>query len=95
MATISEKANLSHRYTNQNIRRTSGNAMKKGGATAQVIAHQLKQKNIQSMMHYLDLPTLEEKQENQELLFKYTHKKLSLLKPLHQLPHHPFQMTSH
>lgn len=75
MATISERAHLSRRYTNHNIRRTGGNAMKKGGATAQTIAHQLQQKNIQSMMHYLDLPTLEEKQENQQLLFKYTHDK--------------------
>lgn len=75
MATISEAAGLSRRYTNHNIRRTSGNAMKRGGASAQTIAHQLKQKNIQSMMHYLDLPTLEEKQENQQMLFKYTHDK--------------------
>lgn len=76
MATISERAKLSRRYTNHNIRRTSGNVMKKHGAPAQKIAHQLQQKNIQSMTHYLDLPTLEEKQENQQMLFKYTHGKV-------------------
>lgn len=74
MATISESAGLSKRYTNHNIRRTSGNAMQKGGAAAPRIAHHLRQKNIQSMMHYLDMPTIEEKQENAQLLFNYTHK---------------------
>lgn len=74
MSTISEAAGLSKCYTNHNIRRRSGNAMQKGGAPAPRIAHHLRQKNIQSMMHYLDMPTMEEKQENAQLLFNYTHK---------------------
>lgn len=73
MAVISEKAELSKRYTNHNIRRTSGNAMRKAGASAPAIAHHLKQKNLQSMMHYLDQPTIEDKQNNAQMLFEYMH----------------------
>lgn len=73
MKTIAQNAGLSRKYTNHNIRRTSGNAIKKSGAPAPRIAHHLKQKNIQSMMQYLDMPTIEEKQENAEFLHEYTH----------------------
>lgn len=74
MAEISKLAQLSTRYTNHQIRKTTGTAMGKSGQSAPKIAHHLKQKNIQSVMHYIEGPTLEDKQENAQLLHNYTHK---------------------
>lgn len=73
MAEISKQANLSTRYTNHQIRKTTGTAMGKSGKNAPAIAYHLKQKNMQSVMQYIEGPTLEEKQENAELLHQYTH----------------------
>lgn len=78
MAEISNLAQLSTRYTNHQIRKTTGTAMGKSGQSAPKIAHHLKQKNIQSVMHYIEGPTLEDKQENAQLLHNYTHKNAPL-----------------
>lgn len=72
MAVISVNANLSRRYTNHEIRKTTGTAMKRGGVNDTSIAHHLKHRDLQSLQHYLEKPTIEEKKQNAIALFNYT-----------------------
>lgn len=80
MDVISKRANLSRVYTNHQIRKTTATGMKKEGANTKRIADQLKQKNLQALQNYLDTPTLEEKQENADMLFNYSHNRTPLNK---------------
>lgn len=72
MPVISQRANLSRRYTNHEIRKTTATGMKSGGIPEQRIAHMLKHKDMQSLSHYLAKPTIEEKRENATALYNYT-----------------------
>lgn len=72
MPLILQKANLSCRYTNHEIRKTTATGMKVGGIPEQRIAHMLKHKDMQSLSHYLAKPTIEEKRENAAALYNYT-----------------------
>lgn len=72
MSVISERAKLSRRYTNHNLRKTTATGMKKGGIPETRIAHHLKHKDLQSLSHYLEKPTIEDKRENAAALFNYT-----------------------
>lgn len=46
--------------------------MKRGGIRDTSIAHHLKHRDLQSLQHYLEQPTIEEKKENAVALFNYT-----------------------
>lgn len=72
MSIISEKANLSRRYTNHELRKTTATGMMKGGISDCRIAHHLKQKDLQSLSIYLEKPTVKDKRENAAALYNYT-----------------------
>ena len=72
MATISKRANLKTRYTNHCLRGTAATAMKRQGYSIPEIASVTKHKNHQSLEHYLEIPTLEEKVKFCKSLFNYT-----------------------
>lgn len=72
MALLSVKANLSRRYTNHELRKTTATGMKLGGIPIPDIAHHLKHKDIQTLSHYLNKPTIVKKKRNAAALHKYT-----------------------
>ena len=74
LVTISENAGLSYIYTKYCIHGTIATGMKIQGHTLVEIAHILKHKNLQSLSHYLDMPTHEDKENFSKPLFKYTNK---------------------
>jgi hypothetical protein len=77
MPTISIQASLSQSYTNHCIRNTSLTAMHRAGFSLHEISCFSKHKNIQSLKHYLDQPTLEDKMNYNVALANYSkgHKK--------------------
>ena len=72
MKVVSECAKLSEIYTNHCIRKTAGTAMHKSGASLRETRHLMKQKNIQSLQHYVAGPTLEDKERYGNMLYNYT-----------------------
>lgn len=72
MPLISQKADLSRRYTNHEIRKTTATGMFREGIPQQCIAHHLKHKDMESLSHYLEKPTIEDKRENAVALYNYT-----------------------
>ena len=72
LKTISELAGLSYIYTNHCIRGTTVSAMKCAGYSLQDIAYVLGHKNLETLKHYLDKPTLNDKENFADDLFKYT-----------------------
>lgn len=72
MAEISVIAGLSRRYTNHQLQKTTATGMSLGGVAIPDIAHHLKHKDIQTLQHYLDKPTIERKKQNAAALHKYT-----------------------
>ena len=77
MKEISTQAKLSRSYTNHQIRKTTATGIKRSGFTLEQIAHVTKHKNLDSLKHYVDAPTLSEKQSYNEGLFNYGTKKMS------------------
>ena len=71
MKTISKAAKLSRIYTNHQIRKTTATGMKRSGFSLEQIANVTKHKNLDSLKHYLNAPTLEEKHNYNEGLFNY------------------------
>ena len=72
LAEILRAAGLSFVYTNHCIRGTTATGMKKNGHTLEEIAHVLKHKNLESLEHYLDAPTMKDRENYSKCLFKYT-----------------------
>lgn len=72
MSVLSERANLSRRYTNHELRKTTATGMKKGGVPIPDIAHHLKHKDLQTLSHYLEKPTIADKKRNAAALHNYT-----------------------
>lgn len=68
---ISKKANLSTMYTNHCIRGTTATALKKLGFSIPEIASVTKHRNFQSLEHYLEKPSLEERGRFSKSLFQY------------------------
>lgn len=75
MKLICQRAKLSRIHTNHEIRKTSATGMQKGGVPIPDIAHQWQHKDLQSLQHYLEQPTLEDKCRNAKALMKYTSNK--------------------
>ena len=71
MKIISEAANLSKIYTNHQIRKTTATGMRRSGFSLEQIANVTKHNNLDSLKHYVDAPTLEEKESYNEGLFNY------------------------
>lgn len=72
IALLSKRAGLSKIYSNHEIRKTCTTGMKKGGVPIPDIAHHLKHKDIQTLQHYLEKPTIEDKRRNAKALHNYT-----------------------
>ena len=53
---------------------TTATGMRKNGHSFVEIAHVLKHKNLESLNHYLDTPTMKDKEKFSKTLFKYTNK---------------------
>ena len=68
---ISKRAMLSTTYTNHCIRGTTATALKKLGFSIPEIASVTKHRNFQSLEHYLEKPSLEERGRFSESLFQY------------------------
>ena len=60
MSEISKKANLSKIYTNHQIHKTTVTAMHRSGYSLKEI-NVTKHKNLDSLKHYVDGPTYEDK----------------------------------
>ena len=73
LSSISKSAGLSQIYTNYSIRGTTINGMKSCGYTLPEIASVTKHKNLESVKIYLQKPTLEDKQDFSDSLFKYAY----------------------
>ena len=71
MKEISIEANLSRTYTDHQIHKTRVTGMKRRGFTLEQIASVTKHKDLDSLKHYVDAPTLSEKQSYNEGLFNY------------------------
>ena len=74
MKEISKAAGLSREYTNHQIRKTTATGMRKSGFTLEQIAHVTKHKNLDSLKHYMDGPTLSDKENYNEGLLRYGQK---------------------
>ena len=68
---ISKRSKLNTIYTNHCIRGTTATALKKLGFSIPEIASVTKHRNYQSLEHYLEKPTLEERGKFSESLFNY------------------------
>ena len=73
MAEISEKANLSKKYTNHQIRKTTVTAMHHSGYSLQEISNVTKHKNLDSLKHYIDGPTHAEQESYNKAMYEYAH----------------------
>ena len=71
MKEISKKANLNKIYTNHQIRKTTATGMRRSGFTLEQIAHVTKHKNLDSLKHYVDGPTMTDKENYNKGLFRY------------------------
>ena len=71
MKELSEKASLSCIYTNHKIRKTTATGLQRSGSTLEQIAHVTKHKNLDSLKHYVDKPTLCDKENYNDGLFNY------------------------
>ena len=71
MAEISMKAELSKKYTNHQIRKTTVTAMHHSGYSLQEISNVTKHKNLDSLKHYIDGPTHSEREGYNEAMFNY------------------------
>lgn len=58
MTLLSERAGLSRKYSNHEIRKTCATSMMKGGVPVPDIAHHLKHKDLQTLQHYLEQPSM-------------------------------------
>ena len=65
---ISKKASLSKIYTNHQIRKTTATAMKRSEYDLNSISHVTTHKNLDSLKHYLDVPSHSEKHGYNEAL---------------------------
>ena len=74
MKEISKAAGLSREYTNHQIRKTTATGLRKSGFTLEQIAHVTKHKNLDSLKHYVDGPTLSDKENYNQGLFSYGQK---------------------
>ena len=74
LSKISKASGLSYIYTNHCIQGTTATVLKRSGHTLEEIAHVLKHKNLESLKHYLDAPTLKDKENYSTSLFKDTNK---------------------
>ena len=81
MKEISEKAKLSHIYTNHQIRKTTATGMHQEGFTLQEIANVMKHKKLDSLKHYVAAPTLHDKQQYNNDLFSYANPDQNKEKP--------------
>ena len=72
MKVISVKENLSDVYTNHCIRKTTGTAMHKSGASLKEISFHMKQKKLQSLQNYVAGPTMEDKERYTDMLYNFT-----------------------
>ena len=70
MKTISISAKLSEVYTNHQIRHTTAMEMKKMGHNLKEISYVTKHQNLQSLQHYLDVATIEDKEHYNNSLHK-------------------------
>ena len=77
MITTSEKAQLSKIYTNHQIQHTTATGMKKIGHNLKEISDVTKHHILQSLQHYLDVATIEDKERYNNSLHKYTKKSQS------------------
>ena len=71
MKEISDAAKLSKTYTNHQIRKTTVTGMHRSGFSLQEKANVTKHKNLESLKHYVNKPTLQEKASYNERLFNY------------------------
>ena len=71
-AKISKASDLNYIYTNHCIRGTTVTGMKKLDHSLEEVAYVLKHKNLESLKHYLDTPTLKDKENYAKSLFTYT-----------------------
>lgn len=72
MGVISQRAGLSRKYMNHQLKKTCGTGLRKGGIALPNIAHHLHYKDLQSLQFYLDQPSLEDKKRNAAALHNYT-----------------------
>ena len=71
LSVISERSNLKTRYTNHCLRGTTATAMKKQGFSITEIASVTKHRNQESLKHYLDLNSFDDKTKYSSSLFDY------------------------
>ena len=71
MSEISRKAQLSKKYTNHQIRKTTVTAMHCSGYSLHEISNVTKHKNLDSLKHYIDWPTHFEREVYNEAMFQY------------------------
>ena len=71
MKEISTKASLSKIYTNHCICKTTAAGMRKSGFSLDQITHITKYKNLDSLKHYVDGQTLNDKENYNQGLFAY------------------------
>ena len=71
LSVISKNSDLSTRYTNHSIRGTTATAMYRSGYSLHDIASVTRHKNIESLKHYLEQPTLDDMKNYSDSLFKY------------------------
>ena len=81
MKEISKQAGLSFTYTNHCIRGTTASAMKRFGYALPDIAKVTGHQNLESLKYYLENPTLQDKQNYSNDLFKYTGQECDSDKP--------------
>ena len=77
MKQISKKAKLSRSYTNHQIRKTTVTGMHKEGFSLQEIANVTKHKNLDSLKHYVNAPSLDDKKRYNDGLFSYGNAKIT------------------
>ena len=74
MKDISAQAKLSKIYTNHQIRKTTATGLHRSGFSLQQIVNITKHKNLDSLKHYMEKPTLTEKHTYNQGLFQYGNK---------------------
>ena len=72
MKTTSEKAKFPKIYTNHQIRKTTVTAMHRQGFSLKEISNVTKHKNLQSLQHYIEEPSHDEKEKYSNALFEYS-----------------------
>ena len=75
MKDISKAAGLSRIYTNHQVCKTTATGMRRSGFTLEQIALITKHKHLDSLKHYVDAPTLGDKENYNDGLFAYAQNK--------------------